>query len=180
MKFLVVSDIHGSSDHAQKCVNLYYDLKVDRLLLLGDLLYHGPRNKISDDYNPAKVAEILNGIHDKVIAVRGNCDSEVDQMMLKFPILQESVFIINEGVNVFASHGHIYHPDKLPLMSENDVFIYGHVHVPIAKKENGKFILNPGSITFPKENNPNSYAVLDENGFIIYDLNNKIIKSIEF
>ncbi len=180
MKFLVLSDIHGSQKYAQYGVDLFHSLKADKLILLGDLLYHGARNPLTEEYNPQGVAQLLNNIKEHIVAVRGNCDSEVDQMVLNFEMMQDKALIVSEDRSIFISHGHVYHPDKLPYMNKGDVFIYGHVHLPIAYKENGVYILNPGSITLPKENNPNSYGILEDDGFTIFDLDGKVIKNIQF
>ena len=123
---------------------------------------------------------MLNKYSDKIIGVRGNCDGEVDQMMLDFSMLSDYALIVNEGRNIFISHGHIYSPENLPKLHAEDVFIYGHVHLPIAKKKEGVYILNPGSITLPKQDNPNSYGVLDEHRFTIYALDGTVLKQIEF
>ena len=180
MKILIISDIHGSSYYAEKIKEIEEKEKPDQIILLGDLYYHGPRNNLTQEYNPMKVAGILNDFGEKIVTVRGNCDAEVDKMVTGIDVLQESCTIINEGRRIFATHGHIYSEDQLPALSENDVFLYGHVHLPIAKKEKGIYILNPGSITLPKQGNPNSYGILDENGFVIKNLEHVIIKEIQF
>lgn len=180
MKFLVVSDLHGSALYAEKIAEVFNQGGFDRILFLGDMLYHGPRNPLPVGHDPMKAAEILSALKDKITAVRGNCDAEVDKMVTGIDVLQESCTIINEGRKIFATHGHIYSEDQLPALSENDVFLYGHVHLPIAKKEKGIYILNPGSITLPKQGNPNSYGILDENGFVIKTLEHVIIKEIQF
>ncbi len=180
MKFLVASDIHGSKSSAEHILRLVQEHQAEKILLLGDVLYHGPRNPLPEDYAPKEVVGLLNSIAAKIIAVRGNCDSEVDQMVLEFSLHRDDLMIVNEGCTIIASHGHIYSPENLPQMNEGDAFIYGHVHLPVAKKQEGKYILNPGSITLPKENNPRSYAVLDEKSFTIYDLEDQILKHIEF
>jgi hypothetical protein len=131
----------------------------DRLILLGDVLYHGPRNDLPYEYAPKKVIEMLNKYADKIICVRGNCDTEVDQMVLNFPILSESAFICDFGQRLFASHGHKFSPQNLPPLSDGDVFIYGHTHVPedeiVTVGDKEIRCLNPGSVSIPKNGSVN-------------------------
>ncbi len=180
MKILVASDIHGSLKYAKAVIDKFKSHNADRILLLGDILYHGPRNPLPEEYNPMEVAILLNEYKSKIFAVRGNCDSEVDQMVIDFNISQDYLTMILDDRCIYASHGHIYHPDNIEFIENDDVFIFGHIHLPIAKYENNKFILNPGSITLPKENNPNSFGILNEEGFKIYNLNDEVIKEISF
>ena len=180
MKVFVISDIHGCLDSANIIDEAFKFHNCDIVLCLGDILYHGPRNDLPVNHNPKQVIPILNKYKNKIIAIRGNCDSEVDQMVLEFPMLSnENIFYLGNR-KVFASHGHIYGPSNLPSLNENDVFIFGHVHLPIAKKENDYFILNPGSASLPKENHPKTYGVLDDNGFNIYTFDHKVYLSIKF
>ena len=180
MKVLTISDLHGSLQAAQIIDEIIKIHNTDLILCLGDILYHGPRNNLPLDYNPKEIIPILNQYKDKIISVRGNCDSEVDQMVLEFPLLSDlNTFYIGKR-KIVASHGHIYSPEKLPFLSEGNVFIYGHVHLPIARKENNYFILNPGSSSLPKENHPKTYGILDENSYKIYTFNHEIYKEISF
>ena len=178
MKIFVISDIHGSSYYLKKALEAYAKEKADYLLILGDELYHGPRNPLPQDYNPKEVSEILNKYKEKIIAVRGNCDSEVDQMLLEYPLMSDYSILFINSKRIFATHGHIYNEDKLPNLSEGDIFIYGHTHLPVAKYENNLYILNPGSITLPKGGNKNSYGLFENNSFYVKDLNGEIIKEI--
>lgn len=178
MKIYVISDIHGSFDFLQKVLEKVENTKESYILILGDELYHGPRNPLPEGYNPKKTAELLNQYREKIIAIRGNCDSEVDQMMLEYPILSDYTTIFLEGKKIFATHGHIYNEDKLPKLSKGDIFIYGHTHLPVAKKVNDIYILNPGSISLPKGGNKNSYGVFENGNFFIKSLDNKIIEKI--
>lgn len=180
MKFLVVSDIHGSIQYAQKAAELLAQTEADRMLLLGDCLYHGPRNALPDHYEPQAVAALLNTLKDKIIAVRGNCDTEVDQMMLEFPIMADYALIVNEGREIFATHGHVYSPQHHPDLPAGSLLLFGHIHLPIAEKDGGLYIGNPGSITLPKQNNPHSYGILDEKGFTVYDLDKNVISQLTF
>ncbi|QBD86061.1 phosphodiesterase, partial [Clostridium tetani] len=178
MKLFFISDIHGSSYYLEKVINIYEKEKADYLVILGDELYHGARNPLPKEYNPKKVAEILNKYKNKIIAVRGNCDSEVDQMVLNYPIMSDYSIILYNNRRLFLTHGHIYNKNNLPTISNGDVFIYGHTHVPLAEKINNIFIINPGSITFPKENTPHCYGVLENNTFIIKTLDGEVFKEI--
>lgn len=179
MKLMFVSDIHGSFHYAKKAIELFESEKADYLVILGDQLYHGPRNPLPQEYDPKKVSKLFNKYKHKIIAVRGNCDSEVDQMVLDYPIMGDYTTIFEHGKRIFATHGHIYDKWNLPDLSKGDVFIYGHTHIPLAEEQEGIYILNPGSIAIPKEDNPNSYAVLEDGMFEIKDLEGKTFESIK-
>lgn len=178
MKLFFMSDIHGSIFYAKKAIENFKKEKADYIVILGDELYHGARNPLPLEYNPKEVAELLNEFSDKIIAVRGNCDSEVDEMVLKFPIMATYSTVLDNGRRLFLTHGHIYNEDKLPKLSSGDVLIYGHTHIPKVEKRGDVFIINPGSITFPKENNPNSYGILERNVIKIKDLEGNVFKEI--
>ncbi len=168
MKYLVISDIHGSLSGAQCMIDAFDHHNCSRILCLGDVLYHGPRNDLPEDYAPKKVIEIMNSKWHDICAVRGNCDAEVDQMVLQFALTADyQVFQLGQR-RVFMSHGHVYGPDHLPKMEEGDIFLSGHTHIPTAIKTEGIYLLNPGSSALPKQNHPKSYAVLDEEGFTVY------------
>ena len=179
MKIMFLSDIHGSLYYMRKAIEIYEKEKADYLIILGDVLYHGPRNPLPTDYNPKEVAEILNKYKDRIMAVRGNCDGEVDQMMLEYPIMADYAVLLYNGKRIYITHGHVYNKDNLPNICGGDILAYGHTHVPLADNENGIYILNPGSITLPKENNPNSYGILEDNMFEVKDIEGNIIKSIK-
>lgn len=170
MKLFFISDIHGSLYYLEKVLKIYEEENADYLVILGDELYHGARNPLPEGYNPKGVTELLNKYMDKIIAVRGNCDSEVDEMVLDFPIMSTYSSILYDNKRLFLTHGHIYGEDNLPKLSSGDVLIYGHTHIPVAKKKDDIFIINPGSIALPKDGNPNSYGVLENNIFEIKDL----------
>jgi len=180
MKIFVISDIHGSLEYLEKALEAYKSEKADMILILGDVLYHGPRNPIPRSYDPQSVAKLLNNLKNKIIAVRGNCDSEVDQMLLEFPIMSDFSNIFWNDKRIFATHGHLYNIKKNPNISPGDILIHGHTHIPLAEINNAIFILNPGSITFPKENYPNSYGIFEGNSFKVISFDSKIIKEIEF
>lgn len=179
MKLMFLSDIHGSVHYMKKAIEIYENEKADYIVILGDALYHGPRNPLPKDYSPKDVAEILNRYKDKIIAVRGNCDSEVDQMILEYPIMADYGVLLYNGKRIYITHGHIYNKDNLPNICDGDILVYGHTHILLADKEDTVYILNPGSITLPKENNPNSYGILENNMFEVKDIEGNVIKSIK-
>jgi len=180
MKLFFISDIHGSLYYLEKALEQYEKEAADYIIILGDELYHGARNPLPEGYNPKEVAVLLNSYADKIIAVRGNCDSEVDQMVLEFPVMSDYSTILYQGRRIFLSHGHIYGPDHLPKLSAGDLFVYGHTHVPVAEKREDIYIINPGSISMPKENNPNTYGVLEGQTFQIKALDGNVFKEIGF
>src|SRR5690554_3400773 len=149
MKLFFMSDIHGSLHFLNRALERFEEEKADYMVLLGDQLYHGARNPLPLEYNPKKVIEILNGYSDKIIAVRGNCDSEVDEMVLDYPIMATYSTVLYNGKRLFLTHGHIYNENNMPKLSTGDVFIYGHTHIPKAEKLDNIFVINPGSITLP-------------------------------
>ncbi len=168
MKFFVVSDIHGDSFWAQKAVDAMKAENADRLVLLGDILYHGPRNDLPAHYEPKKVIEILNPLADKILAVRGNCEAEVDQMVLKFPCMADYIYLVSGDTPFFLTHGHIYSPEKLPaVLSEGSVFISGHTHVTKDYVVGKIRFMNPGSPSIPKENSIPSYIVIDDGDAVL-------------
>lgn len=176
---MFISDIHGSSYYIEKAISKYKDEKADYMIILGDLLYHGPRNPLPKEYEPSSVLALLNNYKEKIISVRGNCDSEVDQMVLEFPMMNDYTIIFDNNRRIFATHGHLFNENNMPNLEDGDILIHGHTHIPVAKKVNNKYILNPGSISLPKENNPNSYGIMEDNTFCIKDFEGNIIKSIE-
>ena len=162
MRYMVVSDIHGDFAWASKAVEVFEQEKADRLVILGDILYHGPRNDLPEGYAPKKVIPLLNGIKDKIIAVRGNCDAEVDQMVLDFPIMDDYRQIDCDGKTYVISHGHVYYPGKFPEnMAEGAVFLSGHTHIVRDEVVDGVRCMNPGSPSIPKENSAPSYILID-------------------
>ncbi len=179
MKLFFISDIHGSLYYLKRAIELYKEENANYIVFLGDALYHGPRNPLPKDYNPQGVADLLNEYKDKIIAVRGNCDSEVDQMLIEYPMMAEYSIILYNDRRLFLTHGHIYNEKNLPNLSENDVLVHGHTHIPVAKKHNKIYVLNPGSISLPRENIPNSYAMLQDDLFQIKDLDGNLIKEME-
>lgn len=181
MKFLIASDIHGDIDCARATFSAYDSEKADKLLLLGDLLYHGPRNDLPPAYSPKEVISLLNERRDCILAVRGNCDTEVDQMVLSFPILADYAYVCADGLNVIMTHGHKYNTETPPPMLPGEILLHGHTHVLAADEfGNGNFRLNPGSVTLPKENNPKSYAILENRVFTVKSFDGKILLTKKF
>lgn len=174
MKILIISDIHGSYYYAKKIQEIYEKEKPEQIILLGDLYYHGPRNNLTDEYNPMKVAGILNDLKDKIRAVKGNCDAEVDEMISDFK-LEEKIEIKINGKNVFLTHGHIYNMDNIPK-KQIEIMFYGHFHIGFIQEENGIIFANPGSISLPKNNTKHSYIIFDENKIILKDIDGNIIE----
>lgn len=180
MKYLVASDIHGSALFCEKLVQMFTKEKADKLIILGDILYHGPRNDLPAEYAPKKVIALLNELRNKIIAVRGNCDAEVDQMVLHFPITADfNTIELESGKVVFLSHGHVYYEGNLPVMQKGDIFLYGHTHVLRAEEKDGIIYFNPGSVSIPKEGNPPTYALLTEQSFVIKTFDNEIVKEYQ-
>ena len=171
MKFLIASDIHGSAFYCRQLLSAVEKENPDRIPLLGDLLYHGPRNDLPEGYAPKEVIPMLTGLKDRLFCVRGNCDTEVDQMVLPFPILADYCLLEEKGFLIFATHGHNYNLDKPPLLKKGDILLHGHTHVP-AWTEFGQrnVCLNPGSLSIPKENSPHSYMILENGVFYWKDV----------
>ena len=167
MKLMIASDIHGSAYYCLEMLDAMKKECPDRLLLLGDILYHGPRNDLPLEYEPKKVIKMLNEVKEKLFCVRGNCDTEVDQMVLDFPVMADYALILYGERNLYATHGHIYNENNLPPLKNGDILIHGHTHVLKAEKREDYTLLNPGSVSIPKEGNPPSYAILEDGLFTI-------------
>lgn len=163
MKLMFISDIHGSETCLAKALESYNEEKPDRLVILGDLLYHGPRNPLPNGYNPKGVIELLNPLKEKIIAVRGNCDSEVDQMVMEFPMMGDYHIVYSENHEFFLTHGHLYNNQPSDLCPKGSVFAQGHTHVPMIEQKGDVLHFNPGSITLPKENHPQTYGIYNQN-----------------
>lgn len=165
MKYFIASDIHGSAYYCEKMLEAYKNEKADKLILLGDILYHGPRNDLPEGYAPKKVIEMLNPLKDEIICVRGNCDAEVDQMVLNFPIMADYALLPVGEKTVFITHGHKFNKDNLPSLKKGDILLHGHTHVPVCEEYENFTYINPGSVSIPKENSGHGYMVLDGNQF---------------
>ena len=164
MKWMIASDLHGSAYYCRKMLEAFEREGADRLFLLGDLLYHGPRNDLPREYAPKEVIPLLNEKKEKLLCVRGNCDAEVDQMVLEFPVLADYAVLPVGQRLIYATHGHIYHVKNLPPLAPGDVLLHGHTHVPAwTEFGQGNLYLNPGSVSIPKENSPHSYMTLERN-----------------
>lgn len=198
MKLLIASDIHGSAYYCRKLLKAYEAEQAERMILLGDILYHGPRNDLPKEYAPKEVIAMLNAHKHEIYAVRGNCEAEVDQMVLEFPVLADYMILLTEGTEtndaegdlaaasrkkgahhtIYATHGHIYNEKNLPPMKPGDVLLHGHTHVLKAEQTGDVLVLNPGSVSIPKEGNPPTYAVLEDGVFTIKDFEGTIVKEI--
>ena len=171
MKLLIASDIHGSAFWCGKLMEVIEQEQPDKLLLLGDLLYHGPRNDLPRDYAPKRVIPMLSQYASRIIAVRGNCEAEVDQMVLPFPVLAEYALISDNGRTLFATHGHIHNLQNLPPLKRGDILLHGHTHIPACEHtDGGVTYLNPGSVSIPKAGSAHSYMLFDERGFFWKEL----------
>ena len=170
-KWLIASDIHGDYECAKALAERYEASGADRLILLGDLLYHGPRNDLPAGYAPKKVIALLNEMKKEILTVRGNCDTEVDQMVLEFPILADYAYLSVDGRSIFATHGHTHNLKNLPALRAGEILLHGHTHVPTVEAfgDNNLYI-NPGSTSIPKENSPKSYLVYENGVFTFCDL----------
>jgi len=177
MKLFFLSDIHGSAHYLKQALDRFETEQAEWLILLGDELYHGARNPLPEGYDPKETAALLNAYAHKIIAVRGNCDSEVDQMVLDFPIRSDYSVVLHETKRLFLTHGHLFHPDSLPPLSAGDVFFFGHTHIPLIERKDGILLINPGSITLPKEQNPHTYGVLTDSLFEIKCLDGTVFRS---
>ena len=162
MKLIIASDIHGSAYWCEKLMELIRQEEPDKVLLLGDLLYHGPRNDLPRDYAPKKVIPMLSSLAERIIAVRGNCEAEVDQMVLPFPCMADFSQLVADGVTFYLTHGHHHSPDNLPPLPQGTVFLSGHTHVKLDKTEGGIRCLNPGSVSIPKDGSHS--CLIFENG----------------
>ena len=171
MKWMIASYLHGSAYYCRQLLDCFALEGAERLMLLGDLLYHGPRNDLPKDYAPKQVIPMLSRYKEKIIAVRGNCEAEVDQMVLPFPCMAESSQLLVDGLSLYLTHGHHHNPDNLPPLPEGTVFLSGHTHVKIDEVHNGIRCLNPGSVSIPKdgshsclflENGKFSFRILEE------------------
>ena len=181
MKLLICSDIHGDIACTEAMLRVYEEEKCERLILLGDLLYHGPRNDLPASYAPKAVIEALNARRDDILAVRGNCDTEVDQMVLTFPILADYAYITDGDIRIFATHGHKFNTECPPPLKKGDILLHGHTHV--LKNEDfgdGLVYLNPGSVTLPKNGNPRTYMIYENRTFSVYDFDKNLIFSRTF
>ncbi len=177
MKFLIATDLHGSLFYTNKVIEAYKLHQADQLLLLGDLLNHGPRNPLPLEYNPSACATLLNEYKNDIIAVRGNCDSEVDQLLFAFDMLDSNTSVYLNKRRIFLTHGHNYNHENIPNLKPNDLLIFGHTHLRLFDKVNDIYVFNPGSITLPKTlDKLHTYAILEANQISVYNDNHEVIE----
>lgn len=171
MRIVIASDIHGSALYCGQLLEAFRREGAEKLLLLGDILYHGPRNDLPDGYAPKEVTAQLNACAGSILGVRGNCDAEIDQMVLQFPMMADYCLLYAAGRTVFVTHGHVYNTASLPPLQPGDILLHGHTHVPCWEEfGNGNLYLNPGSVSLPKEDSPRGYLLLTDTAFIWKDL----------
>lgn len=169
MKWMIASDIHGSAYYCEKLLENYEKEHAESLLLLGDILYHGPRNDLPEDYRPKAVIDMLNARKNDILCVRGNCDTEVDQMVLQFPVLADYAILCVGERRIYATHGHIYNETHLPPMRNGDILLHGHTHVPACTVHETYTYLNPGSVSIPKQDSAHGYMILEDELFFWKD-----------
>ena len=174
MKWMIASDIHGSARWCREMLAAYDREGAERLLLLGDLLYHGPRNALPEEYNPAETARMLNERKQEILCVQGNCDADVDQMVLEFPIMASYAFIAEGKTRIFATHGHVFHTGNVPPLQTGDILLHGHTHVPAWEDHGGWMYLNPGSVSIPKGESRRGYMTLESGVFLWKTLEGEI------
>lgn len=173
MKVILASDLHGSAYYTERLLAIVESERPDVVAILGDVYYHGPRNPLPQEYDPKRVAAMLNGIKDKLVVVKGNCDSDVDAMISEFPIVESAVLLV--GVHrVWLTHGHVYHPAAMPPIAAGDVLAYGHYHTVTCRRQDGVLLLNPGSISLPKDGR-RAYAVIEDDTVTVIDLDGEVI-----
>lgn len=173
MKWLIASDIHGSAYYCEKLLERFREERADKILLLGDILYHGPRNALPKEYDAKRVIDMLNPLADRIFCVRGNCDAEVDQMVLKFPMLSDYAIFEHGGKMIFATHGHIYNEENLPHLHKGDVLLHGHFHVPACVEHKIYVYMNPGSVSIPKDGSENGYMTFEDGTFLWKNIEGK-------
>jgi len=176
MKWLIASDIHGSKYYCNKLMEAFEREQADKLLLLGDLLYHGPRNDLPKEYEPKAVIEMLNSVKDRILCVRGNCEAEVDQMVLEFPIMADyAILTINKNI-IFVTHGHTFSEDNPPVLNKGDILLHGHTHIPACVEHEDYTYMNPGSTTIPKAGSHHGYMIFEDDLFTWKDLEGNVIR----
>lgn len=178
MKILVISDIHGSGYYAEKIKQINEIEKPEKIIVLGDIYYHGPRNNLSQEYSPMKVAEVLNSLKDKLLVVKGNCDAEVDEMISEFKF-QDHILIDINGKKIYFTHGHKYNIEKIPY-EDFEILIYGHIHQGFIQEKEGYIFANPGSISLPKCNSEHSYLILENNEIILKNVEGVILETFKY
>lgn len=176
MKLLIASDIHGSLKYCTELVERYKEEKCDKLILLGDILYHGPRNDLPEGYNPKGVIALLNDMSEEILAVRGNCEAEVDDMVLSFNVLAEYAILYHGNRMFFLTHGHKLNPQNLPKLKKGDVLFNGHTHVSKIEEIGDILYANPGSVSIPKEDTPRGYIIVDDEKLVHKTLDGDVVE----
>ena len=179
MKLMIASDLHGSAFYCRQLLAAMEREQPDKLLLLGDILYHGPRNDLPNGYAPKEVIAMLNPLRERLLCVRGNCDTEVDQMVLEFPIMADYMALFLEGRMVFVTHGHLFNEENLPNFNPGDVLIHGHTHVRAAADRGAYLFLNPGSMALPKGDGVHSYMVYEDGVFTTKDMDGAVLETLD-
>lgn len=170
MKLMIASDIHGSAYYCRQMILAFEREQADKLLLLGDILYHGPRNDLPRGYAPKEVIELLNPLKNKLLCMKGNCEAQVDQMVLSFPVLAEYAVLFTGNAVLYATHGHVYNEENPLPMEAGAVLLNGHSHVPKCTAHENYIYMNPGSVSIPKDNSPHSYMTVEDDVFLWKDL----------
>lgn len=178
MKLMFASDIHGSAVCLEKLLERYEAERPEKLILLGDILYHGPRNDLPEGYAPKQVIARLNPMKKELLCVRGNCEAEVDQMVLEFPVMADYMTMWLDGRMVFCTHGHLFDPDNMTQLNKGDIVISGHTHIYRAEEKNGIYIINTGSVSLPKGGNPRTYVIYENGTFSVRDMDGNALKEI--
>ena len=173
MKLMIASDIHGSAFYCKSLLEAFKNEHADKILFLGDILYHGPRNDLPEGYAPKEVIAMLNEIKEYILCVRGNCDTEVDQMVLEFPVLNEQIFLCIDETEILAVHGH----KAFPSVKSGTVVLSGHTHIPKLEEKDGVTFMNPGSVSIPKENSHHGYMIFEKGEFLWKNLEGEVLKS---
>ncbi|MBQ4110843.1 MAG: phosphodiesterase [Clostridia bacterium] len=174
MKIMVASDIHGSEFYCEKLIDAYKREGAEKLLLLGDILYHGPRNDLPEGYKPKGIITMLNNMKNEILCVRGNCDTEVDQMVLEFPIMAEYAILYYNNRAIYATHGHIFNESRVPALNKGDILLNGHTHVPAVRPYPDYIYMNPGSVSIPKGGSQHSYMIFEDNNVFWKNLDGEI------
>ncbi len=179
MKLMIASDIHGSLKYCRQLVDRYNVEECDKLILLGDVLYHGPRNDLPDEYNPKGVIALLNDMSQEILCVRGNCEAEVDDMVLGFDVLADYAILYHKNKMIFLTHGHKFNPQNPPKLKKGDILFNGHTHVSKIEKFEDYLYVNPGSVSIPKEDTPRGYIILDDEKIIHKTLDGEVVEEFE-
>ena len=173
MRLMIASDIHGSAKWCERLLEAWKRERPERLVLLGDLLYHGPRNDLPEGYAPKEVIAMLNEIAPHLLCVRGNCEAEVDQMVLSFPVMADYCVLLVDGHSIYVTHGHVYNEDNPPPLQPGDILLCGHTHIPCCHRHEDFIYVNPGSVSIPKQNTPHSYIMLEDGRMVWKDLDGR-------